>query len=116
MRIKPTGLEASAIAKTKERLLKNLRLPPSALPGSVSQTFTKCGKEGCHCNKGEKHPIWFLTYMHKGKKRVERVPEEWVEYAQQKVTEGKEFKENINQVFVANAELLVLLRKQKRRT
>jgi hypothetical protein len=49
-----------------------------------------------------------------GKKRVERIPEQWVDYVRQRVSEGKEFKENVNQVFAANAELLVLLRKQER--
>jgi uncharacterized protein DUF6788 len=115
MRVKPIGSEASGVLKKKKRLLKGLHLPADALPGSLSQTFTRCGKKECHCSTGQKHPIWFLTYMDQGKKKVERIPEDWVEYAQQKVTQGKEFKENVNQVLVANAELLVLLRKQKQR-
>lgn len=115
MNVKPRGSKASQLSKRKDNLLKQVSaVPYDGLPGSISKTTTRCGKKTCHCSDGPGHPIWFLTYMAEGKKRVERIPKEWVEYVQQKVNEGKEFKEGVNQIFVANAELLVLLRKQGR--
>lgn len=51
--------------------------------------------------------------MDGGKKRVERVPDEWVEIVRQRVESGRQFKEAIAEVLVANAELLVLWRKQQ---
>ena len=116
MKIEPKGAQASALRRVKQARLRKIRLPVEALPGSLSLTHRKCGKKECHCVRGEGHPLWSLTYMQEGKKRVERIPEEWVEYVRQHVEKGKEFKEGVNQVFLANAELLVLLRKQKQRT
>lgn len=53
--------------------------------------------------------------MVEGKKRVERIPQEWVEYVGRRVDQGREFKEAITEIFNANAELFVLWRKEKRR-
>jgi hypothetical protein len=44
---------------------------------------------------------------------VERVPDEWVETVRQRVEAGRQFKEAVSEVLVANAELLVLWRKQR---
>jgi hypothetical protein len=115
MKVDPKGARAKAVRKRKESQLRDIRIPKEALPGSVALTHRKCGTKTCHCAEGKGHPLWLLTYMRDGKKHVERIPEEWVEYVQQQVKEGKRFKEGVNQIFVANAELLVLLRKQKQR-
>jgi len=53
--------------------------------------------------------------MADGKKRVERIPEAWVEEVRERVEAGRQFKEALTEVLTANAELLVLSRKQKRR-
>jgi hypothetical protein len=50
-----------------------------------------------------------------GKKRVERIPDEWVEEVQGLVKAGREFKAAVAEVFAANAQLLALGRKQRRR-
>ena len=106
--------QISDAARIRARLLRKVSLPETALPGSLSQVSLRCGKESCHCKEGRKHEAWSLTYMADGKKRVQHIPAALVEYVQERVREGKEFKETINQIFVANAELLVLLRKQGR--
>jgi hypothetical protein len=49
-----------------------------------------------------------------GKKRVETVPHEWAEEVERRVAAGRAAKEALNEVLVANAELLVLERKKKR--
>jgi len=53
--------------------------------------------------------------MANGKRRVERVPKQWVEDVQRRVAAGREFKDAVNEVFAANAQLLVLRRKQRSR-
>ena len=55
-----------------------------------------------------------LTFMVGGKKRVERIPDEWVEQVQGLVKAGREFKEAVAEVFATNAQLLALWRKQRR--
>jgi len=108
--------DMGAVQKQKEKLLRQLELPPDALPGSLSATRLRCGKGNCHCKEGQGHENWTLTYMVDGQKRVKHIPEDLVEYVQKKVEQGKAFKQDVNEIFVANAELLVLLRKQKPRT
>jgi hypothetical protein len=51
--------------------------------------------------------------MAEGKKRVERIPREWVEEVQLRVEAGREFKQAVAEVFAANARLLALWRQQK---
>jgi hypothetical protein len=53
--------------------------------------------------------------MVNGKKRVERIPDEWVEEVQRLVQAGREYKEAVAEVFAANAQLLALWRKQRQR-
>jgi len=110
----PQGPGARALKKKRSDRLKSVRIPDEGFPGSLALTHRKCGTKTCHCVEGKGHPLWLLTYMNAGKKRVERVPEKWVSYVKQQVEEGKRFKEGVNEIFVTNAELFVLLRKQER--
>jgi len=78
-------------------------------------TTLRCGKQSCHCMKeGQRHTAWELTYMSEGKKEVRHIPADLVDYVQEKVAKGKEFREVLNQVFVANADLLILRKKQQK--
>jgi hypothetical protein len=53
--------------------------------------------------------------MVQGKKRVEHIPQLWVDAVRQRVGQGRQFKEALAELFVVNAELLVLERKQQPR-
>jgi hypothetical protein len=106
------GMEAARLRQKKFARLRSLRVPEDALPGSLSVTYRRCGKPTCHCVEGQGHPIWRLTFMVEGKKRVETVPAEWAEDVQRRVDQGRAFKEAFTDVLTANAELLVLERKQ----
>lgn len=94
-------------------MLQQIRVPADALTGSLSLSYLRCGKSNCHCSEGKGHENWTLTYMVQGKKRVKHIPHELVEYVRQQVEHAKAFKQDVNQIFVANIELLDLLRKQK---
>jgi len=111
MKIAPKGPQAARLRQRKFELIRQFHLPGDLLPGSLSQTRRRCGKPTCHCATGEGHPIWFLTFMVKGRKRVERIPEEWVEDVRRRVEAGREFKEAVAEVFAANAQLLALWRR-----
>ena len=64
---------------------------------------------------GNKDAARELTFMASGKKRVERIPKDWVEEVRRRVEAGREFQDALREVLTANAELLVLWRKQKTR-
>ena len=106
------GNSAARLRQRKHALLEQFRIPANALPGSLARTYRRCGKPTCHCADGEGHPLWSLTFMVDGKKRVERIPDEWVEQIRPLVEQGREFKEAVAEVFAANAQLLALWRQQ----
>jgi hypothetical protein len=113
MKIEPKGPHAARLRKRKFDLLERFPgIPEDLLPGSLALTHGRCGKPSCHCAKGEGHASWSLTFMVEGKKRVERIPEEWVEDVRRRVMAGRGFKDAVAEVFAANAELLALWRRQ----
>lgn len=113
MRIEPKGLLANRLRRRKQRLLADVRIPPDGLPGSLALTHRRCGKPTCHCAEAKGHPVWSLTFMVEGKKRVERIPEEWIESVRKRVDTGRKFKEAVAEIFAANAQLLALWRKEQ---
>jgi hypothetical protein len=115
MKVEPKGPQATRLRQRKRRLLARLRIPPDGLPGSLVLTHRRCGKPNCHCAQGQGHPVWSLTFMAKGSKRVERIPEDWIELVRIRVETGRKFKEAVTEIFTANAELLTLWRKEQRR-
>jgi hypothetical protein len=115
MKFEPKGPEAARLRQRKFALLRQFTLPQDLLPGSLSVSHTRCGKPTCHCASGEGHPAWSLTFMTAGKKRVERIPKEWVDDVRRRVVAGRAFQDALREVLAANAELLVLRRKQQPR-
>ena len=114
MKIEPKGPQAARLRQRKFELLRRFSIPCDLLPGSLSLTHRRCGQPSCHCASDKKgHPIWFLTFMAGGKKRVERVPADWVQEVQRLVDAGRQFKTAVAEVFAANAQLLALWRQQK---
>jgi hypothetical protein len=109
---KAKGSVASSLRQRKHELLRQFRIPERALPGSLALTHRKCGKPTCRCASGDGHPMWSLTFMVDGKKRVERIPAEWVEELRPLVLEGRAYKDAVGEVFAINAQLIALWRKQ----
>jgi hypothetical protein len=79
------GMKAARLRQRKFAVLETLELPPDALPGNLSLTHTRCGTPTCHFAQGEGHSVWQLTFMVEGKKRVERIPAEWVDEVRRRV-------------------------------
>ena len=114
MKFEPKGPAAARLRQRKFVLLRMFKIPEDALPGSLALTHRRCGKATCHCAKGEGHPMWSLTFMVEGKKRVERIPDEWVDDVRRRVETGRALKDALSEVLAANAQLLALSRRQKR--
>ena len=109
------GVVASRLRQRKHTLLRRYPVPEHALPGSLALTHRRCGKPTCHCASGKGHPMWSLTFMVEGKKRVERIPTEWVEEIRPLVLEGRVYKDAVSEVFAINAQLLALWRRQNQK-
>jgi hypothetical protein len=54
--------------------------------------------------------------MSHGKRRVERIPKEWIDDVRQRVEAGREFQDAVREILTANAELLILARQQHHKT
>jgi PAS domain S-box-containing protein len=89
----PPTPPASLLRRRKRQLVSRLKIPPDALPGSLALTHRRCGKPSCHCADALGHPLWSLTFMVQGKKRVEHIPQQWADAVRQRVDRGREFKE-----------------------
>jgi Family of unknown function (DUF6788) len=111
----PSGSETSRLRRRARLLISRFHLPDDALPGSLSLSHRRCGKPSCHCADGEGHPLWTLTFMSAGKKRVESIPFEWLDTIRPRVEAGRRFKEAAAELLLINAELLVLARNQRTR-
>lgn len=108
------GNVAARLRQRKHELLRRFRVPEHALPGSLSLTHRRCGKPTCHCATADKgHPMWSLTFMVDRKRRVERIPDDWVDEIRPLVQQGREYKDAVAEVFAINAQLLALWRRQQ---
>lgn len=108
------GAAASRLRQRKHEILRFFNIPEDGLPGSLVLTHRRCGKAGCHCAEEEKgHPIWSLTFMVDGKKRVEWIPNQWISEVLPLVEAGRAYKEAVAEVFAINAQLLALCRQQR---
>ena len=115
MKIAPKGSRASRLRQRKFELLRQFPIPDDLLPGSLVLDYTRCGKPSCHCAKGKGHAAWSLVFMASGKRHAQRIPKEWVEEVQKQVDAGRKFQDAVREVLAANAQLLVLARKQRHR-
>ena len=106
--------EASRLRQRKHELVRRFQIPGDMLPGSLSESHFRCGKPTCHCAQDAGHSGWTLTFMVDGRKRVERIPQEWVEEARRRVEAGREFQDAVKEVLAANAQLMALERRQVR--
>lgn len=113
MTIEPQGAQASRLRQRKFELMRRFQIPDHLLPGSLSLSHLRCGKPTCHCARGEGHPVWSLTFMVQGKKHVQHIPKDEAEEVRRQVQAGREFQDAVREVLAANAQLLVLARKQR---
>ncbi len=111
----PRGAEASRLRRRARLLLARFQVPEDALPGALALSHRRCGKPSCHCADGDGHPLWTLTFMGEGKKRVETIPAEWLVAVRPRVKAGRRFKQAAAELLRINAELLVLARNQRPR-
>jgi hypothetical protein len=113
----PKGPQAARWRKRKFDLLRRFPVPEDLLPGALTESYTRCGKPTCHCADPNDpgHAAWTLTFMSDGKRRVERIPKVWAQAVAERVKAGREFQDAVRDILTANAELLVLARKQHRK-
>jgi len=108
------SVQASQLRQRKYELVRRFNLPENLVGGSLSQTHRRCGRPNCHCATGRGHPLWSVTFSHHGKRRVERVPREWVEDLERAVLSTQAYLGAVREVMAINLELLAQTRQQQR--
>lgn len=111
----PRTSQASRLRQRKFEAIHHLPRLADQLPGTLTLSYTRCGKPTCRCTRGKGHPAWTLTYMIDGERHVDRIPAEWAEEVRRRVEAGREFQEAVREVLAANVQLLVLARKQEKK-
>ena len=112
---KARGADAARLRQRKFKLVKEFGIPEHFLPGSLVVTYRRCGKSTCHCASGKGHPMWQLTFMVDGKKRVEAIPKDWAVALLRLVEQGREYKKALAEVGALNAQLLAVFKKQQKK-
>ena len=116
MKTEPKGPQAARLRQRKFELLHRFSIATDLLPGSLSVSHLRCGKPpACHCAdaKHPGHSAGSFTFMVEGRKQVEHIPKAWVDEVRRRVRAGREFQDAVREVLAANAQLLVLAKKQK---
>jgi transcriptional regulator NrdR family protein len=95
------------LLERRSQLLR--RLPPfeEILRGSVVRRLLRCGKPGCRCATGERHPAVYLSVTHAGG-RTEQIslPTSLIRRAEQGVANYHAWWEAIEKISAINRELL----------
>ena len=111
----PRTPRASRLRQRKFEIIRHLPQLVDQLPGTLTLSYTRCGKPTCRCARGKGHPAWSLTYMLRGERHVDRIPAAWAEEVQRRVRAGREFQDAVREVLAANAQLLLLARQQEKK-
>jgi len=62
------------IRRQLQARLKELHPQSPVLAASLVLIYRRCGRPGCHCQKGKGHPTHYLTSKQEGKTRTVYVP------------------------------------------
>jgi hypothetical protein len=63
------------LEREKAKLLKEIQGCSGMLQGTLVALYRKCGKKGCHCERGEKHgPAYCLSYKEDGVTQMVYIP------------------------------------------
>jgi len=69
--------KTGGLSKKRQKLLEQLLEQEHLVRGSLVKTSKKCGRKGCRCETGEKHPHVYLSVSgHNGNTIVYVTPEQ----------------------------------------
>ena len=101
--------------------LKRLQKAGPLLAASLVEVGVRCGRKGCHCERGTGHPSYYLTYKRRDKTATVYVPRHRLKDVQTWVKEYRRVKGVIREVSELSLALLKIeartrrLRKTRRR-
>jgi hypothetical protein len=107
----PTLIRRHLLARLKE-----LHPKSPVLAASLILVQRRCGRPGCHCQKGPGHPTHYLTCKQEGKTRTVYVPKDLLKEVQFWIREHQRLKivtHHISQLALAQIQSHVIERRHK---
>ncbi len=110
------GISTLALEQRRRGLVALLPPLEETLRGSLIQRSPSCGKAGCKCARGERHPpVWYLTVtLAPGQTTGTAVASEQVEQVRRWVANYHQLKQHLEKISAINRELLRRQHKQLR--
>ena len=96
--------------------VKKLKATGPVLAASLVIIRKQCGRPGCRCQRGEKHPGHYITYKEKGKTPTVYVPLDLIKEAKGWIEEHRRLKRltrEISQLSIAQMRTHVRARKRR---
>ena len=98
--------EKEALLKKQGDILAKIRKIDNFIVGSLVILHQTCGRKGCHCEKGEKHPGYYFSVNNKGKTKMCYVPKDQVSLFKKYSENHKKLKDLLLELTLINIELL----------
>jgi len=100
----------SELEKERKRLIRILLSDCKLVEGSLRDLLVRCGRKGCHCEKGPIHPITRLSHWENGKlkNKIVRIADR--EVIRKLSNNYKDHKRALGDLAKTNAEELKLLK------
>lgn len=108
----PTLIRRFCLARVKK-----LKATRPVLAASLVVIRKQCGRPGCRCQRGQKHPGNYLTFKEKGKTRTVYVPLDLIEEVKAWIEEHRRLKrltQEISQLAIAQVRTHVKARQRRR--
>ena len=107
----PTLIRRHLLARLKE-----FHPQSAVLAASLVLVHRRCGRPGCHCQKGPGHPTHYLTCKQEGKTRTVYVPQDLLKEVQLWIREHHRLKnltQHISQLALAQVQTHVRAQRRK---
>lgn len=104
------------IRRHLEARLKEFQAHGPVLAATLVLIQRRCGRSGCHCQKGQGHPTHYLTCKQQGKTRSVYVPQDLLKDVQSWIREHQRLKklsQHISQLVLAQVQTHVTDRRRK---
>jgi len=84
---------ASILMRERKKLEERVLRARPQMEGSLIKRFTRCGRPGCRCMKGQPHgPFWYLSRRIEGKTRYTYIPKDRVKEVKTLIDRGIEIR------------------------
>ena len=104
----PAPLDSATLAARREDLRQQLAAIGDLRPGSLVQTYRKCGKPSCRCASPEHPghgPYWQLTCAVGGKTRSRSIPASEVEATKGQIAECQRLRRLVAELIAVSDDL-----------